>query len=109
VLAEIMGTRTYTVKSVGKRRRAISYRNTNVSLHTQTYEVFGGKTGFTTAAGYCLLIKAHVGGRTAYMAFLGAHEKLTRFGDFGRVASWMSSSAHDNGAPSRPVLSKSAP
>jgi D-alanyl-D-alanine endopeptidase (penicillin-binding protein 7) len=88
-LAEIMGTEHTTVRSVAKKPHVIPYRNTNYSLHTQTYHVLGGKTGFTTPAGYCLLISAELDGRVVNMAFLGADAKMTRFGDFGRVAGWL--------------------
>ncbi len=90
LLAEIMSTKDTTIRSVAARSHVIHYRNTNRSLHSGRYDVLGGKTGFTTAAGYCLLIGANVGGRKLHMSFLGAKEKLTRFGDFGRVAGWLS-------------------
>ena len=90
-LAEIMGTRDTTIRSVARRPHAIHYRNTNRSLHSGRYEILGGKTGFTNPAGYCLLIDAKINGRRLHMAFLGAKEKLTRFGDFGRVAGWIQS------------------
>ncbi len=90
-LAEIMGTKDTTIRSVARKPHAIPYRNTNRSLHTGRHDVLGGKTGFTNPAGYCLLIAARLGDRSVHMAFLGASEKLTRFGDFGRVASWMQS------------------
>ena len=90
-LAELMGTRDTTIRSVASRPVAIPYRNTNRSLHSGRHEVLGGKTGFTYPAGYCLLIAAKFEGRPVDMAFLGAGEKLTRFGDFGRVATWMES------------------
>lgn len=90
-LAELMGTKDTTIRSVARKPHAIPYRNTNRSLHTGRYDVLGGKTGFTDPAGYCLLIAAKFGDRPVHMAFLGAGEKLTRFGDFGRVANWMKS------------------
>ncbi len=89
LLAEIMSTKDTTIRSVASKSHVIHYRNTNRSLHSGRYEVLGGKTGFTTAAGYCLLIDVNVGGRRVRMSFLGAKEKLTRFGDFGRVAGWL--------------------
>ncbi len=87
-LAKLMATKDTTIRSVAKRPRAIAYRNTNRSLHSDRYDVLGGKTGFTDPAGYCLLIAAKLKGRQVHMVFLGAGEKLTRFGDFGRVATW---------------------
>jgi D-alanyl-D-alanine endopeptidase (penicillin-binding protein 7) len=92
-LAEIMTTRTATIRSEAARPRVINYRNTNRPLHSGRYEVLGGKTGFTDEAGYCLVIQAKLAGRVLSMAFMGAHEKLTRFGDFGRVAAWIESRA----------------
>ncbi len=90
VLAEIMGTREITVRSIHKRNaRAITYRNTNVSLRISRHTVTGGKTGYTRAAGYCLLITAELRGRELAMVFLGTKGKLTRFADFTRVAKWM--------------------
>ncbi len=88
-LAKLMGTKDVTVRSVARKPHAIPYRNTNRSLHTGRYEVLGGKTGFTNPAGYCLLIGARFHDRPVHMAILGANEKLTRFGDFGRVAKWL--------------------
>ena len=84
-----MSTRDTVVRSVAKRPTAIAYRNTNRPLHSDRHDVLGGKTGFTNAAGYCLLIAANINGRKVHMSFLGAKEELTRFGDFGRVSSWL--------------------
>lgn len=89
VLAEIMGTQQVTVRSVHSRPRAISYTNTNKSALSQKFPVTGGKTGFTNEAGYCLLITSKLAGRNVVMVFLGTREKLTRYGDFNRVAKWL--------------------
>jgi len=101
LLAEIMGTRTAEVTSIASRPRRISYRNTNKSLHSPRYQVHGGKTGFTDEAGYCLVIAADVADRRMVMSFLGAREKLTRFGDFGRVVKWLRSQTADIETASR--------
>jgi len=90
LLAKIMGTREVSVRSIHKKRpRSITYRNTNVSLRTSRHRVTGGKTGFTRAAGHCLIITAELRGRELAMVFLGTKGKLTRFADFNRVARWM--------------------
>lgn len=95
LIAEIMGTEQVTVDSVHAKPRRIHYTNTNRSLRSGRREVLGGKTGYTDAARYCLVIAAKVDGREVHMTFLGAEGKLTRFGDFNRVAQWM----EDGGAP----------
>jgi len=89
VLAAIMTTRTITIHAVAPHRRAIRYRNTNRSLASGRYHVLGGKTGYTSAARYCLLIAVDIDGRRVGMVFLGAEGKLTRYGDFNRVVSWI--------------------
>ena len=89
LLAEIMGARTVSVRSSHSRPRLIHYRNTNRALHSPRYQVLGGKTGFTSAAGYCLLVAAEVDGRALIMVFLGEEHDLTRYGDFERVTRWV--------------------
>lgn len=80
------------------RRRGIEYGTTNQPLLAHRYDVIGGKTGYTDAAGYCFITGAKIDGRDVVLAFLGAEGKLTRFGDFNRVAAWL-----DRGAPGAKV------
>jgi serine-type D-Ala-D-Ala endopeptidase (penicillin-binding protein 7) len=72
----------------------IHYGSTNVPLIAKQWDVIGGKTGYTRPAGYCFLTGAKVADHAVVMAFLGADDKLARFGDFNRVAEWL-----DRGAP----------
>jgi D-alanyl-D-alanine endopeptidase (penicillin-binding protein 7) len=89
VLAEIMATTDVEIASTRPRQTRIRYRNTNRSLVAGRYEVIGGKTGYTDAARYCLLIAAKIGDRRVAFVFLGAEGKLTRYGDFNRVVDWI--------------------
>jgi len=89
LLREIMGTKEIEVRSIHSRPRRIHYRNTNKALLRQRFPVIGGKTGYTDEAGYCLILEAKLAGRTVVVAIYGAHEKLTRFGDFNRLARWI--------------------
>jgi D-alanyl-D-alanine endopeptidase (penicillin-binding protein 7) len=88
VLAAIMAEREVVVVGKGGRPR-IEYTSTNQPLRQQAWDVVGGKTGYTDAAGYCYVTEARIGGRELVMAFLHADGKLARFGDFERVASWL--------------------
>jgi|JI10StandDraft_1071094.scaffolds.fasta_scaffold37935_3 D-alanyl-D-alanine endopeptidase (penicillin-binding protein 7) len=92
VLAEIMATTYYVVKSRSGVNK-IAYGSTNQPMVAGTHRVTGGKTGFTRAAGYCFITGAEFGGRRYLLAFLGAEQKATRFADFGRVASWLEAGA----------------
>jgi serine-type D-Ala-D-Ala endopeptidase (penicillin-binding protein 7) len=100
ILREIMGEPAATVVPQGARR-GIEYGTTNLPLVTKRHDVIGGKTGYTTPAGYCYVTGARFDGREIVMAFLHADGKLTRFADFERVASWI-----EAGAPGAKVTPK---
>ena len=88
VLRGIM--RQDTAEIVSKDHYArIHYGSTNQPLVAGRWDVTGGKTGYTHAAGYCFITGARFDDREVIMAFLGASGKLTRFDDFNRIASWL--------------------
>jgi D-alanyl-D-alanine endopeptidase (penicillin-binding protein 7) len=92
VLKEIMGTPFVTVVGKGGKPK-IGYGSTNQPLVVKKYDVIGGKTGYTEAAGYCFVTAAHFHDRDVVMTFLGAPGKQARFGDFNRVAEWLAQGA----------------
>lgn len=91
VIAALMRARTYEVVS-RDLRRPIHYNNTNRLIHGDL-EILGGKTGYTSNAGYCLIVAGEIGGRRLAMAFLGADGELTRFADYRRVRYWLTSTS----------------
>lgn len=97
VLREIIADDYEVIVGKGGRPK-IGYGTTNQPMVVKKYEVTGGKTGYTQAAGYCYVTGARFNGREVVMTFLGAKGKLTRFGDFNRVAAWLS-----HGAPGAKV------
>ena len=100
VLRSIMGDQFESVMSKDGSAR-IGYTTTNLPLVTSRHKVLGGKTGYTTPAGYCFITGARFHGRDIVMSFLGSQGKHTRFGDFNRVADWL-----DRGAPGSKVSLK---
>lgn len=88
VLRGVMSDPNETV--VTRSGRRIEYASTNVPLRAGKYDVIGGKTGYTEAAGYCFITGARFAGKEVVMAFLKADGKQTRFADFDRVAAWLS-------------------
>ena len=100
VLRDIMSTESFRIESKDRSAR-IDYLTTNVPLQSKKHDVIGGKTGFTKPAGYCFITGARFEKREVMMVFLGAPEKLTRFGDFNRVASWL-----ERGAPGSRIALK---
>lgn len=100
VLREIMATPEATIVSKDRSVR-VDYHTTNVALAASKYRVTGGKTGFTTPAGYCFITGAELAGRKVVVALLGAPGKMSRFEDFNRVAGWL-----ERGAPGSKLASK---
>jgi len=100
VLRDVMGTESFRIHSKDKSAH-IDYLTTNVPLQSKKHQVIGGKTGYTKPAGYCFITGARFDKHEVMMVFLGANEKLTRFGDFNRVADWI-----ESGAPGSKVALK---
>jgi D-alanyl-D-alanine endopeptidase (penicillin-binding protein 7) len=88
-LRKIMADRAETIVAQGGKHQ-IEYSSTNQALVAKKYDVIGGKTGYTEAAGYCFITGARFAGKEVVMAFLKADGKQTRFADFDRVAAWLS-------------------
>ena len=102
VLREIMGDSYHEVHSKDGYAK-IHYGTTNQALVAKKYDVIGGKTGYTNAAGYCFITAARFEQHEVVMAFLGADGKQTRFADFNRVAAWI-----DRGAPGAKIAARHA-
>jgi len=100
VLRDIMDDESFTVVSKDHSAK-ITYNTTNLPLISKRHDVIGGKTGYTRPAGYCFITGARFDRREVVMSFLGANEKLTRFGDFNRVADWLA-----RGAPGAKIALK---
>lgn len=88
VLRDIMGDDAHEVRDQTGRIR-IAYGTTDRPLAAGRYDVIGGKTGFTSAAGYCFVVAAQLAGHEIVMAFMGGDGKWDRFRDFDRVAAWL--------------------
>jgi D-alanyl-D-alanine endopeptidase (penicillin-binding protein 7) len=88
LLAAIMRTRKRRVVSKDKKIK-VDYRSTVQPLHDANYRIYGGKTGHTSTAGYCMMIEVEIAGRDYVMAFLGGDAKQERFEDFDKVAGWL--------------------
>ena len=93
LISEITHKAQYVAHPVGKPGWAIEYNNTDIIARSSKWEVLAGKTGYTDVALYCLAIAARFAVKETKhdvaMVFLGAVGKMTRFGDFQRVAQWL--------------------
>jgi D-alanyl-D-alanine endopeptidase (penicillin-binding protein 7) len=70
-------------------RGTLSYRNTNLLIGKDDWDIQVQKTGFTNDAGQCLAMEAVIDERPVVMVFLNSFGKLTRTADARRVRKWM--------------------
>ena len=78
----------YTVKA-GKQ--ALEYRNTNTLVTKPDWNIAVQKTGYTQAAGQCLVMHTRIDGRSVVIVLLNSFGKYTRVADARRIRKWMES------------------
>lgn len=69
----------------------LEYRNTNNLVRKEDWDIVVQKTGYTQAAGRCLVMKAVINERPIVMVLMNSFGKLTRTADAIRVRRWMES------------------
>ncbi|MDE2051496.1 MAG: D-alanyl-D-alanine endopeptidase, partial [Gammaproteobacteria bacterium] len=79
-------SRGYTIRS---GRRMVAYHNTDLLVSRRSWHIVVQKTGFTDAAGHCLVMQAVIDHRTVVMVLLDSWGKYTRVADARRVREWM--------------------
>lgn len=71
------------------------YRNTNNLVRKPEWDISVQKTGYTQAAGRCLVMKATIQDRPIVMVLLNSFGKYTRTADAVRVRRWMEAQSAD--------------
>jgi D-alanyl-D-alanine endopeptidase (penicillin-binding protein 7) len=84
--------------SVRVGREILEYRNTDSLVRDPDWEVIVQKTGFTHAAGRCLVMKARVDGRELVLVLLDSFGKYTRVADARRIRKWLGAQVALGGA-----------
>ena len=69
--------------------REIAYHNTNRLLRKDSWDIALSKTGYTAAAGNCLLMQVTVANRPLTIVLLDSWGKYSRFGDANRIHQWL--------------------
>jgi len=70
-------------------RRMLEFRNTNSLVSSPTWNIIVQKTGYTLAAGKCLVMRAIIEDRTVLIVLLNSVGKYTRVADARRIRRWM--------------------
>jgi serine-type D-Ala-D-Ala endopeptidase (penicillin-binding protein 7) len=67
----------------------VEYHNTNALVRKPDWDVVVQKTGFTNAAGQCLVMKTVIDDRPVVMVLMNSVGKYTRVADARRVRKWL--------------------
>lgn len=81
-------TRRFSVIDL-KTGKALKFRNTNALVHRERWKIALSKTGFTSEAGNCLLMRTTIVGRPLIVVLLNSWGKLSKYGDSGRIRDWL--------------------
>jgi D-alanyl-D-alanine endopeptidase (penicillin-binding protein 7) len=69
--------------------RELSYHNTNRLLRKEAWDIALSKTGYTSAAGNCLLMQTTIADRPLTIVLLDSWGKYSRYGDAKRIQQWL--------------------
>lgn len=72
-----------------KSGRQVAFRNTNRLVHRDSWDIGLSKTGYTAAAGNCLIMQATIAERPLTIVLLNSWGKLSRYGDARRIQQWL--------------------
>lgn len=69
--------------------RELAYHNTNRLLRKEAWDIALSKTGYTAAAGNCLLMQTTISDRPLTIVLLDSWGKYSRYGDAKRIQQWL--------------------
>ncbi len=69
--------------------KVIRFSNTNRLVKNEDWEISLSKTGFTSDAGNCLVMKLTLGNRPLIVVLLNSWGKLSKYGDTSRIKRWI--------------------
>jgi D-alanyl-D-alanine endopeptidase (penicillin-binding protein 7) len=72
-----------------RRDRYLHMINTNRLVRNGRWRIALSKTGFTSEAGYCLLMRTAVGSRDVVIVLLNSRGSLSKYGDSHRIRDWL--------------------
>lgn len=70
-------------------RQKVEFRNTNLLVAKPDWDIAVQKTGYTLAAGQCLVMNTVIEGRSVVIVLLNSFGKYTRVADARRIRKWL--------------------
>ena len=88
LISQFSTTREKT-QAFRKPNYTLGFRNTNSLVHKPNWSIQLTKTGFTNAAGHCLVMRTQMAGKPVAFVVLDAFGKLTHMADANRLKRWI--------------------
>jgi D-alanyl-D-alanine endopeptidase (penicillin-binding protein 7) len=90
LIREMTTTGAYAVAMRDGSQR-MQFKNTNMLVRNNSWEIGLSKTGFINEAGHCLVMQANIANQPMVIVLLDSWGKLSRIGDAQRIKKWMES------------------
>ncbi|MEW5755614.1 MAG: D-alanyl-D-alanine endopeptidase [Pseudomonadota bacterium] len=71
------------------KARVIEFKNTNRLVRANSWDIHLSKTGYTSDAGNCLVMRTKIGSRPVTIVLLNSWGKMSRYGDSQRLRDWL--------------------
>lgn len=88
LIGQYSSTREH-VQQFARPRYSLGFRNTNSLVHKDNWSIQLTKTGFTNAAGHCLVMRTQMAGKPVAFVVLDAFGKYTHMADANRLKRWL--------------------
>lgn len=88
LIGQFSSTREKT-QAFRKPNYTLGFRNTNALVHKPNWSIQLTKTGFTNAAGHCLVMRTQMAGKPVAFVVLDAFGKYTHMADANRLKKWL--------------------
>ena len=88
LISQFSTTREKT-QAFRKPNYTLGFRNTNSLVHKPNWSIQLTKTGFTNAAGHCLVMRTQMAGKPVAFVVLDSFGKLTHMADANRLKKWI--------------------
>ena len=89
LIREYTTSDSFRIESEEKRRRMLSYVNSNRLIKSQQWDISLSKTGYISEAGRCLVMHAMIADKPTIIVLLDSWGKMSRIGDANRIKRWI--------------------
>jgi D-alanyl-D-alanine endopeptidase (penicillin-binding protein 7) len=89
LIREYTTSDSFRIESEEKRRRILSYVNSNRLIKSHQWDIGLSKTGYISEAGRCLVMQAMIADKPMIIVLLDSWGKLSRIGDANRIKRWI--------------------